>query len=297
MSLPNDRSTPRWVWQLSALLTLIAVVGTCALQGNVPAPKPRVAMSIYGDRLHYLNEQTQWSTGHRVAYLIELPVGSDETPDVAASKADQLFGGFAGPKGDALGFQRVVIKAVDERGPRGVTLLGIRLNAHIDIGSGPAKVTDGEVFAYEKAANGSWRRNGTRPPELQHLEEYALPSGAKFALTSDIETFPTGIFTYDCLTCSGKGANSHLAFNLYDMLRVAFAPRAKASGLNKITVAIFLDTRRNGWDFPPQLHLNLKVNSRGEWVAPKRTPGQIKAFLDMYVDGTAKQGRRMRREK
>lgn len=294
-------SVPKSAWQAGAVVALLSLLAMCTLKCVPPAPKPQTAVSIYGETVRLLERTVVQESGHEPAFRVGMPVAPGAADEEIDADADKMFEAFVGAQATEFGFRRVLIRPDDGSQADG-GWFGFTVSFHVEIGPGPADEADsdggetksGGAIAYDKTPDGLWSRGGVQPPAPQHLEEYALASGARFALTSAYENYPAGTFVYDCLTCSGKDAVHHMAGNLLALMRGAALDRAKRNGLKSFSVVVFAGARRTQWEFPPSVHFNLTRRADGRWAEPAFSPAQIERRMAQYLRQARDRGAKWR---
>jgi hypothetical protein len=250
---------------------------------------------MYGEKLRYLEQQPFWKTGHPVALRMGMPVDQGESPDQLHAEADKLFEGLAGETADQMQFSRVIIRPDDGTDSGQVSIFGFKVGLKVDVGTGPIDPEDDGV-AYDKSMDSTWSRDGAQPQAPAHIEEYNVPDGERFALTSAVEDFPRGDFVYDCLTCHGPDAPKQFAACDFKFLRTAVIPRASRDGLTKVGVHVFLRARRSLWDFPLILNFKIVRRADGHWIAPNFLPQALEASVNSYLAKAHAQGARWREQ-
>jgi len=281
---------------VGAVLAIVIAGAMWFSQRNDDSIKPTLVTSIEGDRVSYLGQQVQWTTNRPVSLLFGVPVPENSAADERKAISDKLFSAYAGPRAEELGFRSVVLRPDDGTHSGEFNILGFKFTFSASVGTGDLE-PDSDLAIYIREGNGAWTRDGAQPGSPSHIAEYALPSGARFALTEKVEDFPSGVFVFDCLTCRGRDAIPQIAGNFYALLRAAVPSQADADGLKTLKVIIFLHTRRSAWDFPQRLTVELAKRSDGEWIAPKFSTQSWEALLKGYYFRRHEEGKKLRRER
>lgn len=276
MSAQGERHMPKWVWQVGALSIVAAIIAMCSLQRPSPPRHPTEFVSNDGKTFRIL-EQIEWTeSGRQPALLTGMPVDPGTSQDDIDSQADKLFEALAGPKAELLGYRRAAIQPDDGSTPGWISI-------KVNVGSGPSDPDRlrGAV-AYDRSPDGLWSRSGFQPDPPSHIEEYRLPSGARFALASAFEDGEHGTFVYDCLSCTGANAEVIFTDNLTDLVRSVAIARAVGDQLTAVRVVVFSRNRRTIWDFPEPINMNIQRAADGTWHAPHISPQSIEARMVAY---------------
>jgi hypothetical protein len=288
--------TPKWVWYLCAAGTLAGMILFLFRDRSAEVSKPKSFVSIYGEPVTYPDEQVLWITGHTTSYVVIMPVPPSADAEQKTKQADELFSYYEGPHADDLGFKRVVIRPDTGTHPGEIDIFGFKFWLRVDVGYGPAteeELEDGII--YEKQSDGVWSRGGYKPDAPFHVQDVALPSGARFALTYSMEDNPSGWFVYECLSCRAPNGNVIIAENLYPLLQ-SVTKIADRDHLSKLSVAIFAAARKSTWQFPTILHVNMAQRA-GQWIAPKLSSKQIETLLVQYGEKMRAKGAAFRHER
>jgi hypothetical protein len=276
MDAPDKRRVPKWVWQALALCVVAAVVAMCSLLRSPPPAKPTAFVSNDG-RMFRILEQREWSeNGQPPSFEVGMPVDPGTSQDDVRSQADRLFEALVGPKAELLGYKRALIRP-DDGSQKG----WVSVEVHVGTGDIDADAFRGAV-AYDRSPDGLWTRGGAALDPPPHIEEYRLPSGARFALASAFEDNAQGTFVYDCLSCDGADAETVFTDNLTGLLRSVAVVRAERDKLAAARVVVFSRNRRTIWDFSEPINLNIQRGADGAWRGPDVSPQLIEAKLVAY---------------
>lgn len=280
-----------WLAAVGAVIFVAIVVEN--IFATDPPPKVSSFQSIYGNSISCLDTQVYWASGHKIAYLVRIPVPKGTSPDDASAAADRTFQDYAGFLASDMDFQRVVIKPDDGTTPNQLRIFGFKFSLLVDIGLGPANLEPGAI-AFERRADGVWSRDGSTPDGPALIRKFVLPSGAVFAWTGGYEDFPFGQFIYDCLSCTNADGTDVIAWNVYKLLKTGFVEQAEADHLQKANVAIFLGPRKSMWSFPTLFRIGLVRRADGQWIAPNMSVSAIRTVIEKYRATMHKRGEDLR---